>query len=279
MGTAKKAAGKARAKAKASPAKVSPAKARRVKAGAVSGARGAGPVTLAIDVGGTGLKALLLDPKGATLTERVRVETPRPATPTAVVASLTKLVAELRGFDRVSVGFPGVVSDGIVRTAPNLDGPKQWAGFPLAKTLEKHLKKPVRALNDAGVQGFGVIEGRGVEMVLTLGTGMGTALYVDGRYVPNLELAHHAFDGERTYEEYIGGRALDKAGKKTWNKRVARVLAQVDPIWNPRRIYLGGGNAKHLKLDPRELDRLSAEVRVTENVAGLLGGIALWNAI
>jgi polyphosphate glucokinase len=225
-------------------------------------------VTLAIDVGGTGLKALLLDAKGNATTERARVPTPRPATPGAVLTALLELVAPLDGYDRVSVGFPGVVIDDTIRTAPNLDG--QWKGFALGRVLELKLGKPTRVLNDAGVQGFGVIEGRGVEMVLTFGTGMGCALYLDGKYVPNLELAHHPFRGGRTYEDYVGGRALEKVGKKRWNRRVARVLEQVDPIWNPRRIYLGGGNAKHIDL------ALPKHVSVTENVAGLLGGIALW---
>jgi len=229
----------------------------------------AGVRTLAIDIGGTGLKALVLDERGKPVTERARVETPRPATPRAVLHALVELVKPLPAYDRVSVGFPGVVVGGATRSAPNLH--PGWKNFELRDALEKRLERPVRVLNDAGVQGFGVIEGRGVEMVLTLGTGMGCALYVDGRYVPNLELAHHPFRRGKTYEEYVGGRALDKVGKKTWNKRVARVLAQIDPIWNPRRIYVGGGNAKHLRL------ALPDHVHVTDNVAGLLGGIALWD--
>jgi len=234
---------------------------------------GAGITTLAIDIGGTGLKALLLDAKGTAITERVRIETPRPATPSSVVDAVVGLVKNVGTYDRISVGFPGVVESGIVRTAPNLD--KGWGDFPLADTLTKKLKKPARALNDAGVQGFGVIEGKGVEMVLTLGTGMGCALYLDGKYVPNLELAHHPFKGKKSYEDYVDARALDKIGKKEWNKRVAKVLRQIMPIWNPRRIYLGGGNAKHLKLDlPKDIQ---TRIKITDNVAGLLGGIALWN--
>jgi len=225
--------------------------------------------TLCIDIGGTGLKALVLDEKGHKLTDRVRVETPKPATPEAVVAALLALVKPLAPFDRVSVGFPGVIVGGSTHTAPNLD--KSWKNFELKESLERRLKRPTRVLNDAGVQGFGVIEGKGLEMVITLGTGMGCALYIDGRYVPNLELAHHPFKGKKTYEDYVGGKALAKVGKKKWNKHVAEVLAQIDPIWNPRRIYVGGGNAKHLRLD------LPPHVRVTDNVAGLLGGIRLWD--
>jgi polyphosphate glucokinase len=225
--------------------------------------------TLCIDIGGTGLKALVLDDKGHKLTDRVRVETPKPATPESVVGALVALVKPLAPFDRVSVGFPGVIVGGSTHTAPNLD--KSWKNFELKKSLEQRLKRPTRVLNDAGVQGFGVIEGKGLEMVITLGTGMGCALYIDGKYVPNLELAHHPFKGKKTYEDYVGGKALAKVGKKKWNKHVADVLAQIDPIWNPRRIYVGGGNAKHLRLD------LPPHVRVTDNVAGLLGGIRLWD--
>jgi polyphosphate glucokinase len=225
--------------------------------------------TLAIDIGGTGLKALVLDENGEKLTERVRVETPRPATPEAIVNALVALVEPLAPFDRVSVGFPGVVVGGATRTAPNLH--VSWANFELRESLEARLKKPVRVLNDAGVQGFGVIDRKGVEMVITLGTGMGCALYIDGKYVPNLELAHHPFRGKKTYEDYVGGAALEKVGKKKWNKRVAQVLDQINPIWNPRRLYIGGGNAKHVRLD------LPPNVRITDNVAGLLGGIRLWD--
>jgi polyphosphate glucokinase len=225
--------------------------------------------TLCIDIGGTGLKAIVLDERGHKLTDRVRVETPKPATPETVVAALLALVKPLAPFDRVSVGFPGVIVGGSTHTAPNLD--KSWKNFELKGSLERRLKRPTRVLNDAGVQGFGVIEGKGLEMVITLGTGMGCALYIDGTYVPNLELAHHPFKGKKTYEDYVGAKALDKVGKKKWNKHVGEVLAQIDPIWNPRRIYVGGGNAKHLRLD------LPPHVRITDNVAGLLGGIRLWD--
>ena len=225
--------------------------------------------TLAIDIGGTGLKALVIGADGKALTDRVRVETPRPATPSALVPAIVKLVEPLGAFDRVSIGFPGVVVEGITLTAPNLH--KQWRGFDLAKAIAEQLRRPVRVLNDAGVQGYGVIDSRGVEMVLTLGTGLGCALYLDGRYVPNLELAHHPFRGGKTYEDYVGARAMHRVGKKKWNRRVAKVIAQIQPIWNPRHIYLGGGNAKHLSIE------LPPNVTVTPNIAGLMGGIVLWH--
>jgi polyphosphate glucokinase len=228
-----------------------------------------GPRTLAIDIGGSGLKALVLDAAGKALDERQRVKTPQPATPKAVMAALKKLTSTLGDFDRVSVGFPGVVDEGITRTAPNLH--PDWTDFDLGRAIHQLTGKPVRVLNDAGVQGFGVIEGKGVEMVLTLGTGMGCALYVDGKYVPNLELAHHPFHSRhKTYEDFVGNAALERVGQKKWNKHVEKILKQIQPIWNPRVIYLGGGNARLLDIP------LPPNVKITENIAGLLGGFALW---
>lgn len=229
----------------------------------------AGTRTLAIDIGGTGLKALVLGPEGSALTERVRVATPHPATPDAVLRALWSLIEPLGEFDRVSVGFPGIVVDGLIRTAPNLHG--DWKGFDLGKALAEGLRRPVRVLNDAGVQGYAVIEGKGLEMVVTLGTGLGCALYIDGRYVPNLELAHHPFGGGKTYEQYVGAKAMKKIGRKKWNKRVRKLIEQVLPVWNPRKLYLGGGNAKHLRI------ALPPNVSITPNIAGLLGGVALWH--
>jgi len=226
--------------------------------------------TLAIDIGGTGLKALILDIAGNPLSDRQRVETPQPATPDAVLNTLWTMIEPLGEFDRVSVGFPGVVIEGVISTAPNL-GTQEWKGVDLAKAITEKTRRPARVLNDAGVQGYGVIEGRGVEMILTLGTGLGCALYSDGKYVPNLELAHHPFAKGKTYEQWVGKKALEKLGKKKWNKHVEEVIAQVLPIFNPRKLYLGGGNAKKLKIE------LPENVVITENVAGLLGGIALWH--
>ena len=228
-----------------------------------------GPRTLTIDIGGTGLKMLVLDARGRPVNERARVATPQPATPASVLRALKTLIASQPRFDRVSVGFPGVVHDGVVKTAPNLA--PSWHGHDLAKALRTATRKPARVCNDADVQGLGDIAGKGVELVLTLGTGLGSALFVDGRLVPNLELGHHPFRHGRTYEDLVGKAALEKAGKKRWRKHVREAIAQLDPIFNYRTIYLGGGNARLLK--PADLPK---NARITSNEAGLLGGIALW---
>ena len=230
---------------------------------------GDGPRTLTIDIGGTGLKMLVLDAHGRPVNERARVATPQPATPASVLRALKKLIAAQPRFDRVSVGFPGVVHDGVVKTAPNLA--PAWHGHDLAKALRGETGKPVRVCNDADVQGLGDVAGKGVELVLTLGTGLGSALFVDGRLVPNLELGHHPFRNGKTYEDLVGKASLEKSGKKRWRKHVRAAIAQLDPIFNYRTIYLGGGNARLLKPDD-----LPSNARVTSNEAGLLGGIKLW---
>jgi polyphosphate glucokinase len=228
-----------------------------------------GPHTLSIDIGGTGLKMLVLDPRGRPLNERSRVETPRPATPAAVLRALRTLIRAQPRFDRVSVGFPGVVHRGVVDTAPNLA--PSWHGHDLAASLQRLTGKPVRVCNDADVQGLGDVAGKGVEMVLTLGTGLGSALFVDGRLVPNLELGHHPFRKGHTYEDQVGRAALEKVGKRRWRRRVGEVVAQLQPIFNFQTLYLGGGNARHLKAE-----ELPKNVRMCSNEAGLLGGIKLW---
>jgi polyphosphate glucokinase len=240
----------------------------------MKGTKTAGKRTLCVDIGGSGIKAIVLDDRGKPISERNRVETPRPSLPRAVFKAIARLAKEQSAFDRVSVGFPGVVRDGTVHTAVNLD--PAWVGVRCAKELEKRLGRPVRVANDADIQGYGVIAGRGVEMVLTLGTGLGTALFVDGTLVPNLELGHHVCrcgKGKETYEENLGSSARDKLGHKEWQKRLRASLADLSYVFNFEHLYLGGGNAKKIDL------KLPENVSIVPNVAGLLGGIALWRAV
>lgn len=227
------------------------------------------PVTLAVDIGGTGLKVILLSPEGQPLSERLRVVTPDPATPARLLNALDHLRAQLGSFDRVSVGYPGVVKHGVVLSAANLH-PK-CIGFPLQPELEKRWRKPVRVANDAAVQGYGAIQGRGVEMMITLGTGMGSALFTDGRLCPGLELGHHPWR-KMTYEDYLGRRGLEKYGKKKWNKLLEKAIAQTQATFNWDHLYLGGGNTKLIRMEPRK------DVTIVSNMDGLLGGVALWRA-
>ena len=225
--------------------------------------------TLCIDIGGTGVKLIVLDSKGSELCERQRQETPQPATPASILDLIEGLISKVPEFDRVAVGFPGVVRNGIIDTAANLD--IRWPGTNLSAQLEQRLKRPTRVANDADVQGYGCVSGEGVEMVLTLGTGMGSALFIDGRLVPNLELAHHLFKKKKTYEDYVGRAALEAVGKEKWIQRVERVVSTTKFIWNWDLLHLGGGNSKLLK----DVG-LSSEVILHSNKAGVLGGYFLW---
>jgi polyphosphate glucokinase len=172
-------------------------------------------------------------------------------------------------FDRVSVGFPGFVRRGTIVTAPHL-GTKPWQDFALADVLAAQLRKPVRVLNDADVQGFGLIRGRGLEMVLTLGTGAGTALFREGDLMPHLELAHHPIHNNQTYDEYIGDAALHRKGAKKWSRRVHKTIVILRSLVHYDVLHIGGGNASKF-IDP------PTDVKIGSNQAGLTGGIRLWN--
>src|SRR5271168_5227653 len=162
-------------------------------------------ITLAVDVGGTGIKSAALDEKGKMITERQKIKTPRNATPKKVIAIIVDLAKLAGAFDRASVGFPGVIKNGVVYTAANLG--KGWENFPLEAALTKKLKHPVRLANDADVQGLGCVTGHGDELVITLGTGFGSVLFVDGHRM-HLELAHHPFHNGKTYEDELGNKAF-----------------------------------------------------------------------
>ncbi len=228
------------------------------------------PGILAIDVGGTGLKAAVIDDRGEMVSDRQRVPTPHPCPPKLFLDTIAVLVKPLPEFDRIAVGFPGVVRDGRVITAPNL-GTEDWAGFTLASALSRRLGgAPVRMINDSEMQGLALVEGRGLELVVTLGTGVGTALFRDGVLAPHLELAHHPLHKNKTYDEYLGNAAFEKAGKKRWNKRVKRMLEVLDILMHPDRVHISGGNAKHIDFE------LPKGVVLASNEAGLEGGAGLW---
>ncbi len=224
--------------------------------------------TLTVDIGGSGIKTIVLDIKGMPLTQRMRLDTPQPATPEPIIDIITRLASSQGNFQRVSVGFPGVMRYGVVETAVNLH--PNWVGFNLEAALSNTLQKPVRVINDADMQGLSAISGKGVELVITLGTGFGSALFINGKLIPNLELGHHKFRKGETYEEQLGRITLKKIGQKKWNKRLAKAIILLQNVFNYDYLYIGGGEARKVKID------LPSNVKIIPNVYGLLGGIALW---
>ena len=228
--------------------------------------------TLAIDIGGSGLKATVLDHEGSMLADRVRIDTPDGAAPEEIVDALVALVEPLPAFDRISVGFPGVVRDGVVKTAPNL-GNEQWERFPLAETLQSRFgNRPTRVLNDADVQGYGAISGTGLEFVITLGTGCGSAWFCEGELMPHMEFSQFPFRKKKTLDDYVGDAALEKIGEKKWNKRVEKAIDAFRTLLHFDTLYIGGGNARKLSI------RLPQDVKIVSNDLGLIGGIGLWSA-
>jgi polyphosphate glucokinase len=247
------------------------------------GGPGDGLRTLAIDVGGSRLKAAVLDATGAMISDRARVPTPHPCPPELLVRTLTDLVAPLPSYDRVSVGFPGMVRTGRVLSAPNLSrvaGPgskaspdlrRAWADVDLAGALEEALGAPTRVVNDAEMQGAAVVRGRGLELVVTLGTGCGIAVFLDGRLAPHLELGQHPFRKDRTYDEVLGDAGRRRAGDARWNRQVARAVRTLDVLLRFDRLYIGGGNSRRVTLPP------DPNVELVDNIAGILGGVRLWD--
>jgi polyphosphate glucokinase len=229
-------------------------------------------VTLCIDIGGTGVKMLVLDNNGHTKTEYKREPTPHPATYVKLTELLKKMIHEQQkavSFDRVSAGFPGVIIDGIVNTAHNLD--PSWLGKNLQKKLEHITGKPARVANDADVQGMGDICGKGVELVITLGTGVGSALFINGELIPNLQLAHHPFIDNKTYEDFLGEAAYKEHGKAKWNTYLQHAIALWQQTFNYHHLYLGGGYAKKVTFV------LPENVKISNNIEGVLGGVKLWS--
>jgi polyphosphate glucokinase len=225
--------------------------------------------TLAVDVGGSGIKAGVLTQAGGLLGDRVRIDTPVGRHPRVVVRAVSTLVRPLPPFDRVSVGFPGVVAAGRVLTAPNL-GHGAWLGFDLAGALRRRFRRPARIANDVTLQGLAVIIGRGLELVITLGTGVGSALFLDGLLVPQFMVGHQILRKGHNFDEQLNGAALEAVGDKKWNRRLEKALRRLPQIVRYDRLYIGGGNAKRIRfpVGPRTI--------IVSNEAGIRGGIALW---
>ena len=238
--------------------------------------------TLAVDVGGTGIKASVLDVDGKPTAERVRVATTYPMEPGRLVDVITELAGHLPAYDRVSIGFPGVVREGRILTAPHFiteHGPgtkisralqRSWRSYDLAGAVETRLGKPTRAANDADLQGAAVVKGEGLEMIVTLGTGVGTALFYKGRLSAHLELAHHVFRRDQTYNEQLGDATRRRIGKRRWNKRVHLAIRTLYDLVVYDHLFIGGGNSGRIS------GPLASNITIVDNEAGILGGIKLW---
>lgn len=242
--------------------------------------------TLAIDCGGGGIKASVLDEAGTMRAHPIRVPTPYPLSTELFVQTLVDLAAELPKADRATVGMPGMIRHGVVITTPHYvtkSGPRtrvlpelveQWEGFDVKAALEAAFGIPTRVLNDAEVHAAGVIAGQGLELVLTLGTGLGCAIYDGGHLAPHLEMSQAPVRWGLSYDTYIGEHERRRLGDALWSRRIARVVEGLRPVFMWDRLYIGGGNSRHIT--PVVLAKLGDDVVIVPNTAAMVGGARAW---
>ncbi|MCA2217829.1 polyphosphate--glucose phosphotransferase [Jidongwangia harbinensis] len=205
---------------------------------------------LGIDIGGSGVKGAPVDTvRGELLAERHRVPTPQPADVTGVVEAVAEVADAFSGYDRIGVTFPGVVVDGVTRTAANVD--KSWLDAPAAQLFSDRLGRPVSVLNDADAAGVAEVafgagrEQPGLIMMLTFGTGIGSALFLDGTLIPNTEFGHlelHGADAELRAADRA--REQEELSWEKWADRVQEYLRHVEMLLSPRLFIVGGGVSK-----------------------------------
>jgi polyphosphate glucokinase len=238
-----------------------------------------------IDIGGSGIKGAPVDLRtGELMSERLRVPTPSPSTPDAVAAAVAGVIAHFGWRQDLGCTFPAVVSRGVVRTAANVD--RSWIGTDIEKLLGAASGLAVRAVNDADAAGlgevaFGAAKGCGGVIVMsTLGTGIGTALFVDGRLVPNTELGHLEVDGhDAETRASDAARDRDNLDWARWAKRLQRYYRQLENLFWPDLIVVGGGVSKKAdKFLPLLELRTEIVPAALRNEAGIVGAASLARA-
>ena len=242
--------------------------------------------TLVIDCGGGGIKAAVLDESGTIRTQPVRVPTPYPLSTNLFVQTLAKLAQQFPAVDQASVGIPGMIRHGVVITTPHYvtaRGPRsridpdlvrQWHGFDARTALAEGLGVPTIVVNDAELHAAGLVTGQGLELVLTLGTGLGCAIFDGGRLAPHLEISQAPVRWGLSYDTYIGEHERRRLGDSFWSRRVVRVVDGLRPVFLWDRLYLGGGNSRHITAS--QIARLGDETVIVPNTAAMLGGARIW---
>ena len=234
---------------------------------------------LGIDVGGTGIKAAIVDTQtGELVSERIRILTPKPATPEAVGATLKEMVKQHQWSGPIGIGFPAAIQRGVVRTAANID--KSFIDLPIAEYFSQQTDNPVYIANDADVAGlaemrFGAGKDiRGVVLIVTIGTGLGTALFIDGHLLPNSELGHLLLENGVEAEKYASEtvRVTKELKWKDWGTRFDLYLTTMEKLLWPDLIVLGGGvSAKLHKFSSQITTQVPVVAASFLNQAGIVG--------
>lgn len=239
-------------------------------------------IILGIDVGATGIKGGLVDvKKGVMTTERFRFDTPQPATPANMANTVQKLVDHFNYQGPVGVGFPAIVRRGVAGSAANID--ESWVGTSITKIFEKKTGLPFFAVNDADAAGIATVKfgtgkvyaEEGVVVMITIGTGLGGALFVDGELMPNLEIGQIYLKNQKIVAEKFISNKVRKDNDLSWSefgKRFNKFVRHVDAVFNPDLIVLGGGASKNFKEYEKFL-KTHAEVKpaMLANTAGTVG--------
>lgn len=199
------------------------------------------------------------------VSEKLREDTPGRFTPGQLLALIERLAKQMPSYDRVAVGIPGIVHRDVVYSLPASKS-RAFKRFQLGARLSDLLGARVRVTNDAAMHGLAAIQGKGVEMVITLGTGLGTALFIDGV----LSAHYQTLPAQDEPFSAFGKAALKKIGRKRWETRVRALFDQLRGITNYDRLYVGGGNAELLR------GEMPSRVTVIDSAAGILGGYRLW---
>lgn len=233
---------------------------------------------LGIDFGGSGIKGAIVDTHtGELKTERHRIETPQPATPGAVHKVIMAIINHFNWNGKVGIGVPAVIKNGVVLTAANID--KSWIGYPANRLLSENTGCEVECINDADAAGIAEIhfgagaKVKGVVFLLTVGTGIGTVMFVDKHLVPNLELGHLIFKN-KTVEKFTADSVRKKKDLswKEWGKRLNESLDYYEQMFNPNLFIIGGGVSRKMeKFD--EYIKIDTPVLPAQmqNNAGIIG--------
>ncbi len=260
---------------------------------------GSSPLTLTFDCGGGGIKASVLEagafPLGLSedsvriAAGPIRTPTPYPLPPSLLVDTFAELADQLPGAERVTVGMPGMIRGGRVVATPHYitkSGPrskvvpalkKAWDGFDMRTAVEQRLGLPALVLNDAEVAGAGVVSGKGLEMIITLGTGLGNAVFLDGVLAPHAEISQGLVRWGMTYDDYLGEHERLRLGDHHWSRRARRVIEGFEPVYQWDMLYVGGGNARRITETQRV--KMPAKVAYVPNETGMLGGVRAWDLV
>jgi Transcriptional regulator/sugar kinase len=243
-------------------------------------------ITLCIDCGGGGIKGSVFDEHGNQQGQALRKTTPYPLPPHLLVDVASDLANELPQATRVTLGMPGMIRHGRVIQTPHYitkDGPRskvlpelerQWRNFNMQSALEEALGLPTLVLNDAEVAGAGVVTGTGLEMIITLGTGLGNAVFDDGVLAPHQEVSQGFLRWGLTYDDYIGEHERLRLGDAHWSRRARRVVDSLRPVFVWDRLYLGGGNSS--RITAVNLAKMGEDITIVPNRAGTFGGVRAW---